>query len=105
MSTSLEKLNARIFSEHLNTPFQLQGDFATPIALELVAVKEGDPSPQVELFSLHFHGPSAPHLPQQIYRMEHDTLGVVEVFLTAIGTEPQGILYESVFNRLRKAAP
>jgi hypothetical protein len=106
MSNPLEKLNAKVFAEHLNTPFQLQGDFATPITLELVAVNEGVPSPQIESFALHFRGPAAPRLPQQIYRMEHASLGTIELFLTAISAEPdQRLVYESAFNRFRKPAP
>lgn len=105
MLTPLEQLNAKVLSEQLHTQFKLQGDSAAPITLELVEVKESNVSPQIELFSLHFRGPSSPHLPQQIHRMEHDKLGTVEIFLTAVGAEPQGILYESVFNRLRKPTP
>ncbi len=106
MSNSLEKLNARIFSEHLNTPFQIQGVSPSPITLELVAVNEGIPSPQIESFALHFRGPAMPRLPQQIYRMEHANLGVIELFLTAISAEPdQRLVYESAFNRFRKPAP
>ena len=102
MSSQLEKLNARIFSEHLNTPFQIQGVTPSPITLELVAVNEGIPSPQVESFALHFRGPATPRLPQQTYRMEHATLGTIELFLTAISAEPdQRLVYESAFNRFR----
>ena len=104
MSTALDKLNAKIFSEQLRTKFKLQGNFNPPIVMELEEVKEGDTSPKIELFSLFFRGPSSPHLPQQIYSLEHDTMGTFEIFLTAVGTDQTGILYESVFHRFRKPA-
>jgi hypothetical protein len=105
MSTSLDKLNAKIFSEQLHTQFKIHLGGADPMTLELVEVKESDPSPQIELFSLHFRGPSTPRLAQQIHRLEHDTLGTFEIFLTAIGADAQGIVYESVFHRFRKTGP
>jgi hypothetical protein len=101
MLVSLEKLNACSFAEQLNTLFNLHIDPATPIALKLVEVKENDPSPRIELFALHFRGPSSPHLPQGIYRMDHAKMGTLEIFITAIAAEPDGILYESVFHRFR----
>jgi hypothetical protein len=105
MPTPLDKLNAKIFSEQLHTQFKLKLAGAGPMMLELVEVKDSDPSPQIELFSLHFRGPSAPRLPQSIHRLEHDKLGEFEIFLTAVGAERQGIVYESVFHRFRKSAP
>lgn len=104
MLIALEKLNAKIFSEHLRTRFKLNGNSSTPIVLELEEIKEGDPSPKIELFSLFFRGPSAPHLPQQIYNLEHDKLGTFEIFLTAVASDQAGILYESVFHRFRPPA-
>lgn len=104
MSTALDKLNAKIFSEQLRTSFKLNGSFNPPIQLELEEIKEGDSSPKIELFSLFFRGPASPHLPQQIYSLEHDKLGAFEIFLTAIASDAKGILYESVFHRFRPIA-
>jgi hypothetical protein len=104
MTISLDKLNAKIFSEQLRTTFKLNGSFNPPVMLELEEVKEGDPVPKIELFSLFFRGPAVPHLPQLIYCLEHDKLGTFEIFLTAVSSEPAGILYESVFHRFRKPA-
>jgi hypothetical protein len=44
-------------------------------------------------FSLVFQGGPDPPLPQQIYRVEHDALGVLEIFLVPIATDR----YEAVF--------
>ena len=102
MLTSLDKLNAKIFSQQLHAHFKIHLGSADSMTLELVEVVESDPSPQIELFSLHFRGPSAPRLAQQIHRLEHETLGTFEIFLTAISADAQGMIYESVFHRFRK---
>lgn len=105
MLTSLDNLNAGIFSQQLHTQFRLLREGAEPIPLELIEVKESDPSPKIELFALHFRGPDAPRMAQHIHRLEHDKLGTLEIFLTAIGADAQGITYESVFHRFRKTGP
>ena len=105
MLTSLDKLNAKIFSEQLHTQFKVAVGAAGPMTLELVEVAEHDSAPNMELFSLQFAGPEGPRLPQQIYRLEHDKLGAIEIFLTAVGIDPEKrLLYESVFHRFRKPA-
>jgi hypothetical protein len=105
MLTSLDKLNYKLFHEQLHTQFKVILPNNSPFAFELIKVVEADPSPKIEMFMLHFRGPSAPHLPQQTLRLEHDKLGTFEIFLTAISAEPEGIVYESVFHRFRKTAP
>jgi hypothetical protein len=105
MPTSLDSLNAGIFSQQLRTQFRLLREGAEPIPLELIEVKESDPSPKIELFMLQFRGPSEPRMAQHIHRLEHDKLGAFDIFLTAIGADEQGITYESVFHRFRKMEP
>lgn len=104
MSTPLESLNCKIFSEHLHTQFRLLRDGLEPLPLELIEVKDSDPSPKIELFSLHFRGPASPRVAQQIHTLEHDKIGRFGIFLTAIDGDAQGITYESVFHRFRKTA-
>jgi hypothetical protein len=105
MPLSLDQLNCRIFSEQLHTQFRLLREGAEAIPLELIEVKESDPSPKIELFSLQFRGPAAPRMAQQIHTLEHNQLGSFNIFLTAIGADAQGIIYESVFHRFRKTGP
>ena len=105
MSTSLESLNSKSFSEQLHTQFRLLRDGLDPLPLELIEVKESDPSPKIELFSLHFRGPAAPRMAQHIHTLEHDKLGCFAIFLTAIAGDADGITYESVFHRFRKNVP
>jgi Domain of unknown function (DUF6916) len=106
MPTALDKLNAKIFSEQLHTRFNVTTSGAEPMVLELFEVSEHETSPKMELFTLHFLGAATRRLPQQIHRLEHEKLGTLEIFLTAIGQDQdQRIIYESVFHRFRKPAP
>jgi len=105
MSTPLESLNSKSFSEQLHTQFRLLREGLEPLPLELIEVREGDTSPKIELFSLHFRGPAAPRMAQEIHTLEHDKLGRFDIFLTAIAGDAEGITYESVFHRFRKNVP
>jgi len=100
MDTPLENINAKSFTPHLNSKFKAHHGGA-PVELELIDVEERE-HPRVEVFFLHFRGPSAPRLEQQIHRLEHEKVGAVTIFLTAIEADEQGIVYEAVFNRIRK---
>ena len=101
METPLEKLNAKVFAEHLHTTFHAQLG-GTRVALELFSVEERETSSQIELFFLTFHGPTAPPLPQHIYLLEHEKMGTFSIFLTAVAGDAEGISYEAVFNRYKK---
>lgn len=48
-------------------------------------------------FSLVFLGPPTPILPQQIYRLSHETIGTFDLFLVPIGRAAGGIRYEAIF--------
>jgi hypothetical protein len=49
-------------------------------------------------FSLIFRGPREGYLPQRIYRIEHDRMGALEIFLVPIGPDQYGMRYEAIFN-------
>jgi hypothetical protein len=50
-----------------------------------------------EPFSILFRGPVEEILPQQIYRVEHDTIGTSEIFLVPLAPGADGALYQAVF--------
>ena len=102
MPTPLNNLNLNIFREHLNTGFRVQDGNAGKIQLQLVDAVEGNTSPNIELFSLYFRGPFTPQLAQQTHPLEHEKLGLIEIFLTPIEADQEkGTLYEAVFHRFR----
>jgi len=69
----------------------------------LVEVNEGVNTDRVESFSLLFRGPISPFFPQAIYRLHHEKLGTMDLFLVPMGPDRDGMRYEAVFNRLRTA--
>lgn len=98
-----EKLNSRIFAEHLRSTFLvLVPGTAAPVPLELFEVTEKDQSPKMEQFFLIFRGPIAPQFPQGIYTMEHEKLGKLDLFLVPVGPDEAGMCYQVVFNRFRQ---
>lgn len=49
-------------------------------------------------FSIVFSGPAASIQPQGMYRLEHETLGPIELFLVALQPDAAGARYEAVFS-------
>ena len=69
-------------------------DDSPPFEVELVEVTEIPREPGGRApFSLVFRGGPNPPLPQRIYRVEHDELGAIEIFLVPIASDR----YEAVF--------
>lgn len=70
-----------------------------PLELEIAEVaKAGGSHGGRTQFSVVFLGPAGRYLRQRIYRLEHEKLGQVDLFLVPIGPEPSGRhRYEAVF--------
>jgi hypothetical protein len=90
------------FSEHLNTKFRVLAEAPRPVELELIEVKGWTTQPEeqqgMERFSLIFRGPSDIFVPQNIYRLAHEQMGELDIFLVPIAPESDGFRYEAVFN-------
>ena len=89
------------FAKCLKQTFRIRLD-ASKLDVELIEVSSigsGDrEDDKRQPFSLVFRGPQDPTLPQQIYQMEHTTMGALEIFLVPIGPDAHGMRYEAVFN-------
>jgi len=97
----LEQLTMDSLSAQLNTQFRLGVETEKIVDLELVGVDAHDDVPgQTERFSALFRSPPEHFLPQGTYRMEHERLGGVEIFIVPIRRDGAGIYYEAVFNRI-----
>lgn len=98
----LQDLTPVSFEAHLGTPFRIHYGGESPLEAVLLEVRrhEPHPGPRSESFSTYFRSALRPVLPQSIYRMEHETMGTMELFLVPVGPDPQrqGMLYEAVFN-------
>ena len=91
---SLETLTVDQFLERLHDRFRIAPEDAEAFEVELVEVTEIPREPGGRApFSLVFHGGPSPPLPQAIYRVEHDGLGTMEIFLVPIAVDR----YEAVF--------
>lgn len=112
-SRSLESLTAEDFREVQGTPCELTVEQSEPglhagFRLEIAHVTEGTGVTSGSFrrpFAVLFRGPIEPVLRQGIYRLEHDQLGVLELFIVPVGPDnpsgperqPPAMRYEAVF--------
>jgi hypothetical protein len=110
---SLETLTAGDFRPQAGTLFRVTGaryadGSPADIDAELAEVTEHDAHPPGGYrtpFSVVFHGPLQPVLPQGIYHLDHPRLGPLELFLVPVGPDepadpgqaPTAMRYEAVF--------
>ncbi len=96
-SADLAALAISDFTPHLGENFDLHTANG-PMPLKLVKVdRAGESGRAGGAFSLLFTAPQGPWLPQSIYRIEHGTLGVMEIFLVPIGPLAGGNSYQAIF--------
>jgi hypothetical protein len=100
----LDQLTADAFAPAVGDTFVLDDGAGIRLELELVESRLHHPdAPPVDEsgtrapFSLLFQGPADPVLPQRIYRLEHDALGPIEIFMVPVGRDDAGATYEAVF--------
>ena len=101
--TMSNQLKKETFGENLNTEFRVQLDSAETVNLELVELSEGVSTPRQEQFSLMFRGPLEIPFDQGVRNVEHDKMGAFVLFLVPIARNPDGMVYEAVFNRFVKS--
>ncbi len=103
-----ERLTRATFAAHEGECFRLQTD---EVEVEWVLVEVSGRGPraaatpivatdgelQREPFALLFRGPRQPALPQSIYPLVHDRLGILELFLVPVGEDGDARYYEAVF--------
>ena len=96
----IEQLSQTDFESHRNEIYRIVLP-EEPMEVRLEEVRSlNSHSEEHECFSLLFSGPRDRLLPQQIYPMEHSTLGAFGLFLVPVAREDQERwYYEAVFNR------
>jgi hypothetical protein len=91
---SLKSLSVADFVPLRGDRFRIAPEDSPPFDVELVDVSEIPRGPGGRApFSLEFQGGPNPPLPQRIYRVEHNHLGAIEIFLVPIASDR----YEAVF--------
>jgi hypothetical protein len=90
------------FADKVGHSFAISEEGVPAIALEL---RKADPlSPALAPrgmrppFSLTFFAKDQQVLPQRIYRMRHETLGEVSIFIVPAAKDAEGVLYQATFN-------
>jgi hypothetical protein len=104
----LEHLHAVTFGAQLHTSFRVLRSSEPTVEVELVEVTERNENDGKQLwatarqerFSILFRGARNPALQQGMYRLLHDELGDLELFLVPAGQDQNSVYYEAVFNRL-----
>lgn len=97
----LDSVTLTSFVDCLGTVFRLDAGEAVSLELTLIEAEATRFSSRADgstAFSLIFRGPMQPILPQQIYRLHHATLGVLELFLVPVGPDQTGMCYQVIFN-------
>jgi hypothetical protein len=97
----LQLLTFESFAPHLNSTFALQiGEASIDLTLTQATKQPARTFRGMmrEPFSLYFRSGSQVVLPQRIYAFAHGAMGRLEIFIVPIAREPQGIVYEAVFN-------
>lgn len=84
----------------LHSKFRVLNVTPEQFDLELVEVSELKVTSRQQTFSIVFLGPGDKLMPQHIYRLQHEVLGEIDLFLVPVGSKEQGYEYEAVFNRL-----
>jgi len=100
----LEKLTIATFAERLGETFRIHPDGTHHLSVELIEVTDLTSRGGAEAagrarapFSIVFRGPRETVLPQRIYRMEHERIKALELFLVPIGPDAEGMRYEAIF--------
>jgi hypothetical protein len=96
-----ETVDLATFSRQLHTRFRVMKEDGGAVEVELIEASDRGSSPRHEQFSIVFLGPPDAPLPQLTYRIEHDAMGAMDLFLVPIGRDERGFSYEAVFNRPR----
>ena len=94
----LEALRVESFAGHKGSKFRMIASEDVSVDLTLADVTPLGDSGVRQAFSLIFHAPSdAPVLPQRIYRFEHDSLDVLDLFVVPLGPKGGAFRYEVIF--------
>jgi len=94
----LERFTAADFARYRGQRFLIGPPAEPAFDVELIEVSESEaPGPARKQFSLVFRGGPEPPLQQRIYRVEHDELGALEIFLVPVGPDEVGQRYEAIF--------
>jgi hypothetical protein len=97
----LDQLTVENFEPHIGSSFWAEFPNGAKVELRLVRTAKVMESEAAQLhrhpFSLFFVGPKSFQLKQHIYRLGHEAMEPLEVFLVPVGEAKDAYEYEAVF--------
>lgn len=87
------------FHQQLNTKFNVFFDGENPTEIELTEVSEMRRKPQYEAFALAFQVPKTVPPHQGLFRVEHEALGTMDLFMVPFEENENGYGFEALFNK------
>lgn len=96
----LSTIKKEDFDKYLNTNFVMHLDNQESVTIKLVDTIDKT-TDNTEGFSLHFLGNFDTIFPQKIYTLSHDAMGEISIFIVPISKNDNGIMYESIFLKLK----
>lgn len=92
-----------VFAARLGRSFRIRFQDGSALDLELAEVQDLGTRPTaggpLSTYSLRFRTPGEKRFaPQGTYRVEHDDLEPLEIFLVPLGPDGDGMRYEAIFN-------
>ena len=104
-STDIEPLelpDKQGFAGQVDSQFRASLDEGPVFEMSLVKLTEIVCNDVQENFSLLFRSHSDTPPEQGIYRMEHESLGSMDIFLVPVKKDETGLYFEAVFNNLKR---
>ena len=96
----MEEFTIEMFSGLVGSRFLMRYGEDQTAELELLSATDVGSSERQLQFSLVFLAPQTAPVAQGIFRLEHDTLGALDLFLVPIALDNTGLSYEAIFNRV-----
>jgi hypothetical protein len=100
-------LDRETFSRYLNTKFSFSHGDVKAFAVKLIEVNDltpetagGSAADGKECFAVVFIGSHNAPLRQETYTVTHESLGKFDMLVVPIASDPAGVYYEAIFNRL-----
>ena len=97
----MQAYSYEFFASHVRETFALSlGD--SSVDMTLMEARRRPPRVvagiRAEPFTLYFKCASPIVLPQKLYPFKNPGTGTVEIFIVPVAREPDGVIYEAVFN-------
>ncbi len=96
----MAEIESTTFADDVGAEFAVLEEPSGAFSLTLTRIVQHSKTEHQEAFSLFFHGPRDRLLPQKTYKLKHDRLGELDIFLVPVGQDRDGCEYEAVFNHI-----